>query len=85
MALSYAAVRQATPTGKDFTLGDIDGLSLAVTASGGRSWHFRYCWNGKQKRISLDTDPQVSLRDARSLQDEAGKLLAQGVNPQARP
>lgn len=57
MALSYAAVRQATSTGKDYTLGDIDGLSLAVTASGGRSWHFRYCWNGKQKRMSLDTYP----------------------------
>ena len=85
MALSYAAVRQATPPGKAYTLGDIDGLSLAVTASGGCSWHFRYCWNGKQKRMSLGTYQQVSLRDARSLRDEAGKLLAQGVNPQARP
>lgn len=83
MALSDAAVRQAKPTGKDYTLGDIDGLSLAVTASGGRSWHFRYCWGGKQKRMSLGTYPQVSLRDARSLRDEARKLLAQGVNPQA--
>lgn len=80
MALSDAAVRQAKPTGKDYTL---DGLSLAVTASGGRSWHFRYCWSGKQKRMSLGTYPQVSLRDARSLRDEARKLLAQGVNPQA--
>lgn len=31
MALSDAAVRQAKATGKDYTLGDIDGLSLAVT------------------------------------------------------
>lgn len=35
MALSDAAVWQAKPTGKDYTLGDIDGLSLAVTATGG--------------------------------------------------
>ncbi|SFB59507.1 hypothetical protein SAMN05216248_1182 [Pseudomonas simiae] len=41
MALSDAAVRQAKPTGKDYTLGDIDGLSLAVTATGGGAWHFR--------------------------------------------
>ncbi|KAA6178535.1 DUF4102 domain-containing protein [Pseudomonas marginalis] len=59
MALSDAAIRQAKSTGKDYIFGDIDGLSLAVTASGGRSWHFRYCWSGKQKRMSLGTYPQV--------------------------
>lgn len=75
MALSDAAVRQAKATGKDYTLGDIDGLSLAVTASGGRSWHFRYCWAGKQKRMSLGTYPEVGLRD------EARALLAKGINP----
>ncbi|GKW21437.1 hypothetical protein PEC302107_31660 [Pectobacterium araliae] len=31
MALSDMAVRQARATGKAYTLGDIDGLSLAVT------------------------------------------------------
>ncbi len=54
MALSDAAVRQTKPTGKNCTLGDIDGLSLSMTASGGRSWHVRYCWSGKQKRMSLE-------------------------------
>ena len=42
MALSDLAVRQAKATGKDYTLPDTDGLSLAVTATGGKSWHFRY-------------------------------------------
>jgi hypothetical protein len=40
---------------------DIDGLSLAVTAAGGKSWHFRYYWLGKQKRMSLGTYPEVSF------------------------
>lgn len=83
MALSDAAVRHAKPTGKEYTLGDIDGLSLAVGVSGGRSWHFRYMWAGKQKRMSLGTYPEISLREARVRRDEARKLLAQGVNPQA--
>lgn len=61
MALSDATVRQARATGKDYTLGDIDGLSLAVTASGGRSRHFRYCWAGKRKRMSLGAYPEVGL------------------------
>ena len=44
MALSDLAVRQAKATGKAYTLPDLDGLSLAVTAAGGRTWHFRYYW-----------------------------------------
>ena len=48
--LSDLAIRQAKATGKAYTLPDLDGLSLAVTAAGGRTWHFRYCWAGKQKR-----------------------------------
>lgn len=26
---------------------------LAVTAAGGRTWHFRYYWAGKQKRTAV--------------------------------
>ncbi|MFT3803408.1 MAG: tyrosine-type recombinase/integrase [Burkholderiaceae bacterium] len=81
MALSDAAVRQAKAVGKPYTLGDIDGLSLAVSERGGRSWHFRYIWAGKQKRMSLGTYPELSLREARALRDEARALLAKGINP----
>lgn len=81
MALSDLAVRQAKATGKAYTLPDLDGLSLAVTAAGGRTWHFRYYWAGKQKRMSLGTYPEVTLREARSLRDEARALIAKGINP----
>ena len=84
MALSDAMVRmvrQAKATGKDYTLGDSDGLSLGVTATGGKSWHFRYSWAGKQKRMSFGTYPEVGLRQARSLRDEARRLIAEGTNP----
>ena len=57
MALSGLAVRQAKDTGKAYTLPDSDGLSLAVTAAGGRTWHFRCYWAGKQKPMSLGTYP----------------------------
>jgi len=81
MALTDLAVRQARATGKAYTLSDFDGLSLAVTAQGGRSWHFRYTWAGKQKRTSLGTYPEISLREARALRDQARALLAKGINP----
>jgi integrase len=74
-------VRQAKATGTAYTLGDSDGLSLNVSAHGGKSWHFRYYWAGRQKRISLGAYPAVSLRQARLSRDEARALLAQGANP----
>jgi len=61
MALSDLIVRQAKAGDKDYTIGDADGLALHVTTKGGKSWHFRYCWAKKQKRISLGTYPAVSL------------------------
>ncbi len=81
MALSDLAVRKAKATGKDYTLTDIDGLSLAVSAQGGKSWHFRYYWLERQKRMSLGTYPEVGLREARALKDKARALLASGINP----
>jgi hypothetical protein len=62
MALSDLAVRQAKAIGKPYSLGDADGLSLAVSAQGGKCWHFRYYWLGKQKRMSLGTYPEVTLQ-----------------------
>lgn len=81
MALSDLAVKNAKATGKAYTLPDIDGLSLAVTPAGNKSWHFRYYWLGKQKRMSLGNYPEVSLREARALRDEARALVAKDINP----
>ncbi len=83
MVLSDLAVRKAKGTDKAYALADVDGLSLAVAPGGGKSWHFRYQWFGKQKRMWLGTYPELSLRDARALRDEARALLAEGTNPHA--
>lgn len=81
MALSDTAVRHAKITGKAYTLGDSEGLSLAVSADGSKCWHFRYSWNGKQKRLSFGTYPEVSLKQARARRDSAHELVAGGINP----
>ncbi|ATA18345.1 hypothetical protein AWC35_02700 [Gibbsiella quercinecans] len=78
MALSDTAVRRAKATGKSYTLPDDTGLSLAVAPKGGKSWHFRYYWCGKQKRMSLGQYPEMTLREARQARDQASALLAQG-------
>jgi hypothetical protein len=55
MALCDLIIRQARATGKSYNLPDTDGLGLVVSPAGGKSWHFRYYWLGKQKRMSLVT------------------------------
>lgn len=81
MPLSDTAVRQAKPRDKDYTLPDLDGLSLFVAASGTKSWHFRFTWQGKRVRISFGTYPELSLKDARQLRDEARSQVAKGIDP----
>ncbi|WP_273829685.1 tyrosine-type recombinase/integrase [Pseudomonas sp. SBT1-2] len=81
MALSDTTVRQAKALGRAYTLGDNDGLALAVSPEGSKSWHFRYSWNSKQKRLSLGTYPEISLKEARTRRDVARELVARGINP----
>jgi hypothetical protein len=78
--LTDMMLRQAKATGKSYTIADFDGLSLFVSANGTKLWHFRYTWVGQRARISLGS-PELSLRDARDLRDEARALLAKGINP----
>jgi len=74
MALSDTTVRRARITGNDYSLGDTDGLLLNVTARGGKIWYFRCYWAGKQRRMSLGSYPQISLKDALGRRDEARAL-----------
>ncbi|WP_372339943.1 Arm DNA-binding domain-containing protein [Pseudomonas sp. P7548] len=55
MPLSEFTIRHARITGKNYTLGDFDGLSLWVTKAGSKLWLFRYYWEGRQQRMSLGT------------------------------
>ena len=48
MPLIDTAVRQAKPTGKNYTFKDTAGLALFVGAKGAKQWHFRFYRLGKQ-------------------------------------
>lgn len=74
IALTDFSIRHARPTGKDYTLRDSDGLSLAISAKGGRSWHFRYYWAARQQRMSLSDIPKSS-----SHAEKACQLILSGV------
>lgn len=80
-AFKRYADRRAKPEDKPYMLGGGQGLSLLIEPDGSKSWRFRYRYVGKPKMISLGVYPTITLADARSLRDEARKLVAEGKNP----
>jgi integrase len=61
------------------------GLWLRVTASGTKSFAFRYRARGARRveRLTLGKYPDVSLRDARARADKLRAQIAAGKNPSA--
>ena len=81
MSLTDPAIRNAKPGAKAKKMFDGGGLYLEVAPAGGKWWRLKYRFGGKEKRLSLGTYPEISLKDARERRDEARKLLANEIDP----
>ncbi|MES2204782.1 MAG: integrase arm-type DNA-binding domain-containing protein [Pseudomonadota bacterium] len=81
MSLTDITIRTSKPKDKTYKLSDEKGMYLEISPAGGKWWRLKYRVDGKEKRISLGTYPEVSLKDARERRDEARKLLAQQIDP----
>ena len=57
-------------------LADGGGLYLQVSGKGGRSWLFRYRWQGKRPEIGLGPYPAVTLAEARRRAELGRSALA---------
>ena len=81
MTLTDTAIRTAKPAERTKRLYDGKGLYLEISPAGGKWWRFKYRFDGKEKRLSLGTYPDVSLKLARDRRDAARKLVARDVDP----
>ena len=81
MPLTDTAIRSAKPQNKPIKLSDGGGLYLEVAPSGGKWWRLKYRIDGKEKRISLGTYPDITLKEARLKHAETRKQLANGIDP----
>ncbi|MXO65304.1 tyrosine-type recombinase/integrase [Altericroceibacterium endophyticum] len=84
MAINDTLIRAAKPREKDWKLADEKGLYLLVTAKGSKLWRVKFRINGKEKKLSLGAYPEISLKEARRLRDEARTTLAEGADPARR-
>jgi hypothetical protein len=90
MALTNTAIRNANRMAKPYKLTDEKGLFLLVQPSGGMLWRYKFRIDGRddagnpkriEKKLGLGMYPDVSLKEARELRDEARKQLAKGIDP----
>lgn len=84
MSLTDTQIKAIKPGEKAVKYFDAGGLYLEVAPSGGKWWRFKFRFDGKEKRISLGTYPDVGLKAAREKRDEARKLLTDGIDPGAQ-
>lgn len=57
------------------------GLHLLVTPKGFKSWRLKYRFGGKEKQLVFGPYPDISLREARNMRDDARRLLREGIDP----
>lgn len=83
MPLTEIAIKAIKPSEKITRHYDEKGLYLEVSPAGGRWWRFKYMVAGKEKRLSLGTYPETSLKQARINRDEMRTKIQQGTDPAA--
>jgi integrase len=83
MPLTETRVRTAKTGAKPQKIADERGLFLLVNPSGSKLWRLKYRMDGKEKLLALGGYPDVSLKQARELRDDARQKIARGVDPSA--
>lgn len=81
MPLTDTAIKNAKPSARVTKLSDGEGLQLWVMPTGGKLWRLAYRFDGKQRKLSIGSYPEIDLRTARTQRDEAKAVLRSGRDP----
>lgn len=81
MPLSDLKIKNAATLEKPYKISDGGGLFLLVKPNGSKLWRLKYRHLGKEKLISFGRYPDVGLKTARRLRDEAREIIALGEDP----
>jgi hypothetical protein len=84
MALTDLQLKQAAPRERDWKLADGGGLYVLVRPNGAKLWRMKYRQDGKEKKLSLGRYPEIGLREARLMGDEARVEIGRGGDPARR-
>ena len=84
MALTDLQLRQAAPREREFKISDGGGLYILVRPNGSKLWRMKYRQNGREKKLCFGRYPEVCLREARLMRDEARVEIGRGGDPARR-
>ena len=79
--LTVKQVQAAKPAEKVVRLFDGGGLILEIRPSGQRAWHYKFKFDGRDRRMSLGPATSINLGNARTLRRKAQLLVAQEIDP----
>lgn len=84
MALTDVQIRQTKPRDKEYKLTDAGGLYLLVRPSGSKHWKLKLRVHGREQKLSFGPYPEIGLKEARALRDEAKLEMHRGGDPVQR-
>lgn len=72
---------QCQAPGEPYKLADGGGLFLQVYPGGGKLWRQKYRVDGREKKLSIGSYPEIGLAEARRRRESAREQLATGKDP----
>ncbi|MCA0909813.1 tyrosine-type recombinase/integrase [Qipengyuania gaetbuli] len=81
MPLTETRLRALKVKDKSYKVADQRGLYVEVTPAGSKLWRFRYRVGKIEKKLSIGSYPEVSLKQARDATYEARQAVASGGDP----
>ncbi|GGC41357.1 integrase [Novosphingobium marinum] len=81
MPLTETRLRALKAKDKPYKVADQRGLYVEVTPAGSKLWRFRYRIGKIEKKLSIGSYPEVSLKQARDATYEARQAVASGGDP----
>jgi len=79
--LTRIQIESVSPPPKTIRLYDGRGLYIEFAPAGGRWWRLKYRFEGRERRLSLGTYPDVGLKEARDTREAARQQIAAGIDP----
>ena len=81
MPLTETRLRALKTKNKPYKVADQRGLYVEVTPAGSKLWRFQYRIGKVEKKLSIGSYPEVSLKQARDATYEARQAVASGGDP----
>lgn len=80
MKLKSLQVRNLKYEGRERKVFDGKGLYLLITKSG-KYWRYKYNFAHREKKLCIGVYPDISLKEAREMHEDARMLLRKGICP----